>query len=267
MQIKELVNAVRKIPKSISSEREIYPGAIEERRGFLWKPMLVIGGLVFAGSSKVWSQSSGSKSSLDGNDLDFNSFFNECSALANAAAKNENLNEEDHLCRLLSFVSRLRLQAVPTAKLGLFAGINPPIEFGPIKVSSPLSIIQWKLAPNAVLPAHNHNPADIVSVCLEGETLVRHFDLEGPAPEYSSTQTFRIRETRSDVLTPGRVSTLTQRRDNIHTFIAGDNGALGMDVNSFLPGNKPFSFLDYSSKPIDPKRRVYEAVWRKIASA
>jgi hypothetical protein len=65
-------------------------------------------------------------------------------------------------------------------------------------------------------------------------------------------------------LTPGRISTLTQKRDNIHTFRAGKDGALGMDINTFLPGNKAFSFLEFSQKPIDPERRVYEAVWKKI---
>jgi predicted metal-dependent enzyme (double-stranded beta helix superfamily) len=156
------------------------------------------------------------------------------------------------------------LKTVPQGKLGQFAGLNPPVEFGPLHVAAPLAIIQWRLAPGATLPAHNHNPADIISLCIEGECIVRHFDIEGSAPDYSSKETFLIRETRNDLLTPGRMSSLSTRRDNIHTFRAGKEGAMGIDINSILPGDKPFSFLEFADKPRDPQKRIYEAVWKKL---
>jgi len=66
------------------------------------------------------------------------------------------------------------------------------------------------------------------------------------------------------LLTPGRASGLTQARDNIHTFHAGDQGAVGIDINTFLRGNKDFSFLQIADKPVDIEKHTYEAVWTKI---
>jgi hypothetical protein len=60
------------------------------------------------------------------------------------------------------------------------------------------------------------------------------------------------------------MSSLSTRRDNIHTFHAGPNGAMGIDINSVLPGDKPFSFLDIAEKPRDPQTRIYDAIWKKL---
>ena len=104
----------------------------------------------------------------------------------------------------------------------------------------------------------------MISLCLEGACTVRHFDIVGNAPDYSSKETFAIRESRNDLLTPGRMSSLSTKRDNIHTFHAGKDGAMGIDINSVLPGDKPFSFLDIAEKPRDPQARIYDAVWKKL---
>ena len=132
-------------------------------------------------------------------------------------------------------------------------------------MAAPLAVILWRLDPGAVLPPHNHTPADVLSICLGGEARVRHFDIVGDAPEYSSKKSFLIRESRNILLTPGRMSGLTQAHDNIHTFQAGEQGAVGIDINTVLPGNKDFSFLELSDKPANPEKRVYEAAWTKIA--
>jgi hypothetical protein len=196
--------------------------------------------------------------------LDFAGFVQECSELAKTAQQDPGLNEEAHIFRLSAAASRLRPTSVPNGKLGPFAGLNPPVEFGPLKIAPPLAIIQWRLAPGATLPAHNHNPADVISLCLEGACTIRHFDIIDRAPDYSSRETFLIRESRNDLLTPGRMSSLSTVRDNIHTFHAGKAGAMGIDINSILPGDKPFSFLDIAEKPRDPQNRIYDAVWKKL---
>ena len=60
------------------------------------------------------------------------------------------------------------------------------------------------------------------------------------------------------------MSSLSTIRDNIHTFKAGKDGAMGIDINSILPGDKPFSFLDLAEKPRDAQKRIYEAAWKKL---
>jgi len=242
-------------------------GFVEERRVFLKAPLAAAAGLILAraggGRGQEPPAPGASFSSADAQ-LDFARFFEECARLAKQATGSGTFDEDAYLKRISAVAARLRLETVPDAKTGLFAGLDPPIEFGPIKRELPLILILWRMAPGATLPAHNHTPADVLSVCLRGEVRVRHFDIVGEAPEYDSKQTFHIKETRNLQMTPGSMSGLTQVRDNIHTFHAGDQGALGMDINTFLPGDKKFSFLDFSDKPIDRDKRIYEAVWKKI---
>ena len=235
---------------------EQVPGFVSERRFFIRAAPLAVTALALGSPEKI---SAGESASLE-----FEEFIKECAALAKQAFQTSGLNEDAHVFRLAALASQLRLGGVPRGKLGPFAGLAPPVEFGPLHVAAPLAIIQWRLAPGATLPAHNHNPADVISLCIEGECFVRHFDIVGEAPAYSSKETFLIRETRSDLLTPGRMSSLSTTRDNIHTFHAGKEGAMGIDINSILPNNKPFSFLDFADKPRDPQKRIYEAAWKKI---
>ncbi|HKS39572.1 MAG TPA: hypothetical protein VJX74_03085 [Blastocatellia bacterium] len=238
------------------------PGFVEERRFFVRAAPIAIAALALGLPEKLSAESR--ESLTESASLDFDEFVKECAALAKQAIADSSLDEEAHIFRLSMVASRLALKGVPRGKLGQFGGLNPPVEFGPLHIAAPLAIIQWRLAPGATLPAHNHTPADILSLCIEGECAIRHFDIVGDAPEYSSRETFLIRETRNDLLTPGRVSSLSTTRDNIHTFHAGKEGALGIDINSILPGDKKFSFLDFADKPRDSQKRIYEAVWKKI---
>lgn len=238
------------------------PGFVVERRFFVRAAPIAIAALALGLTERVSAASR--ERLMESASLDFEEFIKECATLAKQAIADSSLNEEAHIFRLSLAASRLALKAVPKAKLGQFAGLTPPVEFGPLHIAAPLAIIQWRLAPGATLPAHNHTPADIISLCTEGECAIRHFDIVGDAPEYSSRETFLIRETRNDLLTPGRVSSLSTNRDNIHTFQAGKEGAWGIDINSILPGNKKFSFLEFADKPRDPQKRIYEAVWKKM---
>jgi hypothetical protein len=145
-------------------------------------------------------------------------------------------------------------------KLGRFAKFEPPIELGPIHLALPITIIEWRFAPGAVLPPHNHTPAHVLSLCLEGECRVRHFDALG-APPLDSRDPFRVRETESRVLRAGRSTSLTPDRDNIHTFEAGPEGALGFDINTVLPGEGDWSMLELEDRPIQGYERVFEARW------
>lgn len=242
-----------------TEDEAIAPGYVIERRFFIRSASVATAALAFASPDRIFARDSRADASVD-----FESFVRECAELAKSAQQETSLNEEAHIFRLSAAASRLRLTSVPKGKLGAFAGLSPPVEFGPLKIAVPLAIIQWRLAPGATLPAHNHNPADVISLCLEGECTVRHFDIVGSAPDYSSKQSFLVRESRNDLLTPGRMSSLSTVRDNIHTFHAGKDGAMGIDINSILPGDKPFSFLDIAEKPRDPQNRVYDAVWKKL---
>lgn len=249
-----------------AQEEPIAPGYVIERRFFIRAASIATAALAFTSPARGFARDPEMLSATSSMDalLDFEGFVQECAELAKTALQDPGLNEEAHIFRLSAAASRLRRASVPNGKLGPFAGLNPPVEFGPLEIAAPLAIIQWRLAPGATLPPHNHNPADVISLCLEGACTVRHFDIIDRAPDYSSKETFLIRESRNDLLTPGRMSSLSTVRDNIHTFHAGKAGAMGIDINSILPGDKPFSFLDIAEKPRDAQNRIYDAVWKKL---
>jgi hypothetical protein len=227
-----------------SNETLAAPGVTIERRLVLALPLLA------ARTALARSQESG-----------FAGFTSACRSLAAELLETEALDADTYLLRLASLSAGLRAGEVPRGKLGAFGGYDPPVEFGPIHRELPLVIIQWRFAPGAVLPPHNHTPAHVLSVCIEGECRVRHFDVLGEAPSLDSPDTFRLRETESRILRPGRSTSLTPARDNIHTFEAGPEGALGFDVNTILPGEGDWSMVALDDRPLAGYERVFEARW------
>ncbi|HEY7820657.1 MAG TPA: hypothetical protein VIG29_20700, partial [Vicinamibacteria bacterium] len=99
----------------------------------------------------------------------FTAFTTACRSLALELLDRKALNADEYLSRLASLGAGLRAADVPPGKLGRFARFDPPIELGPIHVELPINVIQWRFAPGAVLPPHNHSPAHVLSLCIEGE--------------------------------------------------------------------------------------------------
>ena len=182
MNIKQIAKKILALPKR-SQESEIGSGVFEERRLMLWAPAIAFAGLVFGIPQRSLAETvvNPNVNTAESSEIGFDEFFRESSKLIKETYAATNPNEDAHIFRLSQLVSRLRLDEVPKGRTGKFAGLNPPVEIGPVKIDIPISIIQWRLAPGATFPAHNHQPCDVISVCLEGETLVRHFENEGPA--------------------------------------------------------------------------------------
>ena len=120
------------------------------------------------------------------------------------------------------------------------------------------------MEPGAVLPAHNHPHASVCTLGFEGEVRLRNFEIIGEAPDYASKRTFRVRETRNEMMSHGRINTLSPLRDNIHCFQVGSEGARGIDINTLHGKTNNFSFLDISKTPADSDRRIFEAAWSDL---
>jgi hypothetical protein len=201
--------------------------------------------------------------SLASAESSFTAFTAACRALARELLEEKALGADEYLSRLASLGAGLRAGDVPRGKLGRFARFDPPIELGPIHSELPVNVIQWRFAPGAVLPPHNHTPAHVLSLCIEGECRVRHFDPIEP-PALDSRELFRVRETENRILRAGRSTSLTPERDNVHTFEAGPEGALGFDLNTFLPGEGDWSMLEIDQSSARAEKgyhRVFEARW------
>lgn len=231
------------------TERYDVAGVCIERRFVLQLPLLL------AGSSLAAARSEAAPG------IGFSKLLSAGRALAAELLEKKALDPDAYLFGLARLGAELRAEDVPRGNLGAFGGYDPPVEFGPIHRELPLVIIQWRFAPGAVLPPHNHTPAHVLSLCLEGECRVRHYDIAGEAPPLDSPASFRVRETESRILRPGRSTSLTPARDNIHTFEAGPDGALGIDINTFLPGEGDWSMIAIDDRPACGYERIYEARW------
>ncbi|MFM9904763.1 MAG: hypothetical protein ACKVQJ_09355 [Pyrinomonadaceae bacterium] len=163
-----------------------------------------------------------------------------------------------------SKAAQLNLATVPEAKVGALEGLKPKVEFGVGFRGIPFFVVEWRMAPNAFLPPHCHPNASVCTVGIDGEAQIRNFEIVGDAPEFSSDKQFRVQETRQGLVSKGRIITLSAKRDNIHTFQAGKNGARGIDISTYHGPNIGFSYLNINKKAANEEKRVFDAHWTKI---
>ncbi len=193
--------------------------------------------------------------------LDFDAYLKRCHELAKELISESTADHEPWLFEFARETSRLELASVKRGELKPFGDLKPAIEIGPMRREPPVIVIEWSFEPNAVLPPHNHQPAAVLSVCLEGECRVRHFEFEGAAPKPGADGGFRVRETQDVLLRPGRMTFFALGRDDIHTFRASSKGARGLDINVFLPGEGDWSFMRLDPEPIDASEKLFAARW------
>jgi PCO_ADO len=253
------------IDVSISStpakELEIFPG-VHERRHFL-RGSLTAAAAIFALRAvpkSVSAQTPGVATDLaDSAKLAWDEFLKQSVPVARQLISEPSFSVDEYLYRIGSLATRLK--EIPNSPLGSYKTVDPRVWFGPSFRGSPFFIIQWRMEPGAMLPPHNHPNASVCTLGFEGEVRPRNFEIVGDAPDYASKKTFRVRETRNEAMTGGRINTLSPLRDNIHCFQVGTEGARGIDINTMHGKMGPFSFLDMSAKPIDSEKRIFEAVW------
>ncbi len=174
------------------------------------------------------------------------------------------LGQEAYLRWLSLAAAKLQTTDLPTAKLGKYKGLEPASMFGVGYRGKPFFTVEWRMEPGAFLPPHCHPNVSVCTVGLEGEARIRNYEIVGEAPEFTSTKSFKVRETHNEVIGAGRINTLSALRDNIHTFQAGKNGARGLDITTYHGADVGFSHLELSPKPMDEQQRIFEAVWKKL---
>jgi hypothetical protein len=247
----------------LSNEVEVFPG-IYERRHFLRGSLATIAALAAlrAAPEKILAQAPIKPSDVARADsLAWDDFLKQAVPVAQQMIAEPTFSVDEYLYRIGSLATRLK--EIPESKLGPYTAVDPRVWFGPSFRGSPFFIIQWRMEPGAFLPPHNHPNASVCTLGFEGEVWLRNFEIAGEAPDYSSKATFRIRETRNERMSRGRINTLSPSRDNIHCFQVGREGARGIDINTLHGKTNNFSFLDISEKPIDTEKRTFEATWNR----
>src|SRR5499427_3171897 len=244
-----------------AKEVEVFPG-IHERRHFLrgsLATLATVTALRIAPKTVLAQATANGSGTIDSDRLGWDDFLKRAVPVAQQLIAEPSFSVDEYLYRLGSLATRLK--EIPDSKLGPYTSVDRRVWFGPSFRGTPFFIIQWRMEPGAFLPPHNHPGASVCTLTVEGELQLRNFQIVGDAPDYSSKKTFRIRETRNEIMTSGRISTLSPARDNIHCFQVGKTAARGIDINTMHVRTAPFSFLNMDPKPVDAELRIYEVTW------
>lgn len=257
--IKNVFKNIRLFSSEKAEKTEFERGAIVERRHFLWLPIIAAAALV--APKNIWA---GENALIDGA-MTWDDFIKDCLPKAAELHKDSTKEGQDaYLFWIASMAARLNLATIPKAKLGKFKDLNPPVEFGVGYRGVPFFVVEWKMSPNAHHPPHNHPNASVCTLGIEGEARIRNFEVVGDAPEFSSDKKFTVRETNHQVISAGRINALSAKRDNIHTFQVGKDGARGIDISTYHGANIGFSFLKLEKTPLDMEQKTFQANWIKL---
>lgn len=264
MTRRTLIESDPSLSEMSGKEEEVFPGVIE-RRYFLRSSVAAAAALIVLGAAtrNLSAQELAKVTSAAGTDkLSWDNFLKESVSVGQQLIADPAFSPDEYLYRIGSLATRLK--EIPDTKLFPYTAVDPRVFFAPSFRGSPFFIIQWRMEPGAVLPPHNHPNASVCTLGYEGEVRLRNFEVPSDVPEYASNKTFRVRETHDEIITYGRINTLSPSRDNIHYFQAGREGARGIDITTMHGKMAPFSFLKISEKPVDPERRTFEATWSDL---
>ena len=247
-----------------TKESEVFPG-VHTRRYFLENSLanaaaiFTLTGLAQSGFAQQQVKPAGISQT---DKVTWDEFLKQSLPIAQELIGDPTFSLDEYLYRIGSLATRLK--DIPDSPLGSYAAVDSRVWFGPSFRGTPFFIIQWRMEPGAVLPPHNHPHASVCTVGYAGEVRLRNFEVIGEAPAYESKKTFQIRETHNEILTPGRINTLSPLRDNIHCFQAGRQEARGIDINTMHGEPAPFSFLNVGKKALDAENQIFEATWSDI---
>lgn len=249
---------------------EVADGVHVERRSVLWLSAAAVTAALgspglLRGQDRGGKQDKGSgrrkppqdKAHPDFHSLSFAQFLNEIAPLAKRMVNSKSHDDAAYLLTVAAALSRLRDPGDNLRQtMRTFASKHkkPGERF-------PLSAMSMRLKPGGGFPPHDHRNYNGVILGLEGEVRIRNFDIQGKDPIPPAGKTFQLRETRDDLILPGRLSSVGLRDDNIHELVAGKAGARVLDVFTFFGGGGSH-YLDMDKKPRDPDRRIYDATWR-----
>lgn len=191
-----------------------------------------------------------------GASLDITEFLDEMYPRAGRFASSGAQGEEAYLMAIAELMTRLEMPTREETRAAMRA-FRERVD----KDSFGIAVVKFKLGPGKGFSHHDHRDYNGVILGVEGEAHVRNFDILGDNPVPPKGETFQIRQTRDDLILPGRFSTLATNRDNVHELVAGPEGATVLDVFTFTKPSSKSYFMDVEAEPRDAERKIYDAAW------
>lgn len=118
---------------------------------------------------------------------------------------------------------------------------------------------QIHVPPDGAIPLHDHRDLFGAIVGVAGECEIRSFDIVDGGPDSAEVT---LQERVRCWLAPGRFSLLTRRRDNVHEFRAGPQGARLLDLFVWLAPGAGSHDLVRVDDPAGRTDRRHRARWQ-----
>lgn len=239
---------------------EVADGVTIERRRIFWLSAAGVTALLL-GRSPLAQDRAGRQDPKPGSAperLDYEQFLQKLYPQARRLVDSKGEDEEAYLMTVAAAMSRI---ADPKAPLrATMKAFHKQHQKSGERF--PLAAMSMKLKPGKGFSHHDHLDYNGVIMGIGGEARVRNYDFVGKPPAVDSGKAFEVRETRDDLILPGRISTLGRNRDNVHDLIAGKGGAQVLDVFTFFSKQAGSRSIELGDKPRDAEARIYEASWR-----
>ncbi len=230
---------------------ELFDGVIIERRQFLRVSL----GALAALTANFWQPASARQAKKAQTPLSWGDLIERAIPLAERLIDSLSPDEEAYLIKLSGLLERRR--AVPEA----FFDLAQPVAIHESLQRFPLLVLQFRLAPGAAIPYHDHRDYIGVLTVTEGAMRIRSFEILGSGRRPLRGHTFQIRETDNAMLTKGAQSTLSRTRDNIHDLRAGPEGARFIDCFTLFHQGAHSVYLNVAEQPRDSAKRIFDANW------
>lgn len=239
-------------------------GEIEESPG-VWAHRRKVLSFLPAGVTLA-ALASASKTFAADEAIDFERFLEAANAKADELIMDASAAGQDRYLRALSSLAAgLPDSPAPAAWNDSGQSDGPGTYIGFVPGGRSFTVLQWRMEPGARILPHAHTYGNVVTVGLEGAALVSNYEVIGK-PDFETDAPFRARKTVQQALRPGDVNLVSLKRNYIHGFEAGADGARGLDITTRLKP-KP----DYSTPFLHPRGATspdavgaeFEAIWQR----
>jgi len=243
----------------VEAGQEVADGVTIERRRVFWLSTAGVAALLLGRAPRAQERAPVQDPEPAPGKLDYAQFLEQLYPLSKRLVDSKGEDEEAYLMTVAAAMTRIADPKAPLrAAMQAFRK-----QHGKQGQRFPLAAMSMKLKPGKGFSHHDHLDYNGVIMGIDGEARVRNYDFVGKPPAVDSGKTFELRETRDDLILPGRISTLGRNRDNVHDLIAGKNGAQVLDVFTFFSKRAGSRYLDVGDKPRDAEARIYEASWKQ----
>lgn len=235
------------------------PSARVHRRTFVRCAALALGGAAFASRGTARPED-GEPEALSAGSYD--RFLRDAMALTKASFDPTSRASEDHYLLALAALA-VRLDGLDEPAMRRVNAEGQPghwIGANAAPDDCPFVVLHWRLEPGGVVRPHPHTYGNVVTLGLEGEVrIANHETVE--APDYAERGTFLVRRTIDQVLRPRDINLVPLCHGFIHGFVAGPQGARGLDITTRVKDKLPNYGVDIAATQSDAGAALYEARW------